>query len=313
MYKNYFTHLVIITTLLFTNLLVAYNSDISSEFLTDNSADANTNLALLDDATLSGSSTDGRGTLDAILYDPSIDDYFITTDWNEYGVGRYENLGRPDADNGFFWRVDWSTPKLINYVTFGGSYSNQPQPNAMWRISYLNNNVWVTLEEGQGGWIDNGIYEWDGTEESPITANALRVQVYSDGNNDLVSILLRGRGGLSNNYNDTNAPTKATLIQYLPVADGLSITEVESQSINKMQIFPNPSSGDVSISFTFFIGIKEIEIYDLSGRLVKFINGDNLNTEDHQIYIRGLSDGIYNLNVIDNSGFRHQKKLVVKQ
>ncbi len=180
-----------------------------------NNPDANVNLALLNDAVLSG--TDGsRGSLEAILYDPVSDDYFVKTAYNEYGVGYLENLGRPDADNGFEWRVDWSSAKLINYITFGGVYPNQPQPNTAWRISYLNNGNWTVIEEGQGGWIDSGIFEWGGSMQLPISADALRVQIYSDGGNDLVSIHLRGRGGTSNNINDSTTATKATLIQYVP-------------------------------------------------------------------------------------------------
>ncbi|MEM6717408.1 MAG: PKD domain-containing protein, partial [Cyanobacteria bacterium P01_C01_bin.147] len=182
----------------------------------DNSPDEETNLALLPEAELSGTVSGGRGSLEEILYDPSKDDYFVTTSWNEYGVAFDQNLGRPGPDEGFEWRVDWPTSKAINYITFGGTYPNQPQPSTLWRISYLSGGSWVTLDEGQGGWIDSGIFEWDNTDGVPITADALRVQVFSDGDNDLVSIHLRGRGGRSFGTNDSGTQTKATLIQYLP-------------------------------------------------------------------------------------------------
>ena len=279
----------------------------------DNTPNKNINLALLDDATLSGSVSDGRGPIDAILYDPSIDDYFIRTVWNEYGVNRDENLGRPDADNAFFWQVDWAAPKVFNYITFGGSYPNQPQPDALWRISYLSNNDWVTLEEGQGGWIDQGIYEWDGITEPAITADAVRVQIYSDGDTDLVSILIRGRGGLSLLIDDRTTATKATLIQYLETSPSLSIPEIESQAINKMRVFPNPSSGEAYVSFEVTTGIKAIEIIDLAGRLVQHIKGGNIDKEGELIYIRALPDGVYILSAIDTSGIRYQEKLIINR
>ena len=183
----------------------------------DNVPDNTINLALIAEATLSGSVSGERGTPETVMYDPAADDYYIRTAYNEYGVNFGVNLGTPDVDNGFFWRVDWSSIKYVNYITFGGTYDNQPQPNSLWRVSYFYNGNWTTLEEGVGGWIDSGIYEWGGGSQTPIVASALRVQVYSDGVNDLVNIHLRARGGRSSNVDDRSTTPKATLIQYLDV------------------------------------------------------------------------------------------------
>ena len=192
----------------------------------DNSPDTNINLGLVADATLSGSQPNGRGNPIDILYDPVLGNYRVVTAYNEYGANYQENLGKPNADNGFKWQVDWLNAKYINYVTFGGVYTNQPQPNTMWRISYRTDGVWTTLQEGEGGWIDSGIFEWGGANQQPFVADALRIQLYSNGTDDLVSIHLRGRGGDSNNEPDDSATNpKATLIQFVPLDDtcGLSI------------------------------------------------------------------------------------------
>tara|TARA_R110002111_G_scaffold296_1_gene2761 strand:- start:15459 stop:20003 length:4545 start_codon:yes stop_codon:yes gene_type:complete len=273
-----------------------------------NEPDESINLALLEDATVTGSTPDGRGRPQAILYDPSIDDYFIRTDWNEYGVAFGQNLGRPEADNGFKWQVDWTVPKAINYVTFGGTYANQPQPNAMWRVSYLNNDEWITIEEGQGGWIDSGIYEWDGRYESTITAAALRVQVYSDGETDLVSIHLRGRGGISNYRNDSGTETKATLIQYLPEAPQVPLRPENMSDL--MKLSPNPTSGYAWLSFEEVTEIESIEIYDLTGRMVKRFNGGEIDKKGKQISVQGLPNGVYTVKASTSKGELYQKKLI---
>lgn len=180
--------------------------------------DANVNLALSADATLSGSVPvgTGRGTPLDLLYDPSVGNYASVTQFNEYGVAVDEDLGTPTVGNGLNWQVDWTTAKQINYITFGGTYPNQPQPNTAWRISYRNNSVWTIIEEGIGGWIDSGIYVWDITDQQPITADAIKVELYSDGVNNLISIHLRGRGGDSGFGDDSATLPKATLIQLLP-------------------------------------------------------------------------------------------------
>ncbi|WP_282031102.1 fibronectin type III domain-containing protein [Winogradskyella eximia] len=199
-------------------------SQCSLEGLPDNSPDDNSNLALLPEAILYGSSTNGRGVPGDILYDPVTDNYKTVTAYNEYGVSFGENLGKPTADEGFKWQVNWPNVKYMNYVTFGGSYSNQDQADSMWIISYRKDGVWTTLAQGQGGWIDDGIFEWGGPTFDPIEADALRVQVYSDGTNDLVSIHLRGRGGVANSNNDSATTTKATLIQYLSPGNSCGVT-----------------------------------------------------------------------------------------
>ncbi|WP_179353850.1 PQQ-dependent sugar dehydrogenase [Winogradskyella vidalii] len=185
----------------------------------DNSPDTSINLGLLSDAILSGSVTNGRGAPLDILYDPALNNYRNVTNYNEYGVAYNYNLGTPTVDEGMKWQVNWNNAKYINYITFGGTYSNQPQVNTMWRISYHHNDTWTILEEGQGGWIDSGIYEWGGSDQQPFVADALRVQLYSDGSNSVIHIHLRGRGGTSNRSegHDQSTTPKATLIQYIPL------------------------------------------------------------------------------------------------
>ena len=193
----------------------------------DNMPDNNLNLALLPDATVRGNVNNGRGTPEEILYDPSINDYYITSDYNEYGLA-YNAVIEPsiDPDDGMKWQVNWTNVKYINYITFGGVYTtnNQEQPFTMWRISYRRDGVWTTHAEGQGGWIDGGIYEWGGASFNPIEADALRVQLYSDGFNELKSTHLRGRGGISTNVNDSATTPKATLIQYLAPGNSCGVT-----------------------------------------------------------------------------------------
>lgn len=260
----------------------------------DNTPDDNLNLALLPDATVRGNVDGGRGIPDEILYDPSINDYYITTDYNEYGLDFNAVIeASNDPNDGMKWQVNWDNVKYINYITFGGVYTtnNQDQPNTMWRISYRRDGIWNIHEEGQGGWIDGGIYEWGGTSFNPIEADALRVQLYSDGFNELKSTHLRARGGISNNVDDSATTPKATLIQYLAPGNSCGVT-VPAGSIlycGGDWIYsdgPDETTGSINTIIadgTFTIdGEKDVEVNNLeiySGATVIVKEGSSLTVK----------------------------------
>ncbi|MDB9721026.1 metallophosphoesterase family protein, partial [Winogradskyella sp.] len=196
----------------------------SNNGLPDNEPDATINLALLNEAVLTENISGGRGSIQEILYDPLLNNYRTVTQFNEFGIGFNQNIGTPTINEGIKLQFNWPNVKYINYITFGGVYTTnnnvQAQPNTLWQISYRVDGNWFVHEQGQGGWIDGGIYEWGGPTENPIEADALRLQLYSDGINDLVSTHLRGRGGSS----DSATTTKATLIQYLSPGNSCGVT-----------------------------------------------------------------------------------------
>ncbi|WP_370091632.1 PQQ-dependent sugar dehydrogenase [Winogradskyella sp.] len=211
------------------------------------------NLALLPSAQLSGSVAqgDGRGTPLDILYDPLAGDYKVITSFAEYGVDYQENLGPVNAENGFYWRSDWSSPKFVNYITFGGTYPNQPQPNTHWRVSYLREGNWITIEEGVGGWINSGIYQWVGTNQPPIFAEAVRVQLYTSGSNDLVSIHLRGRGGdTQQGAEDTHTEPKASMVQFRPFTNGTTIDNIVVGQQTSCDFTDNSYTQELTVTYT---------------------------------------------------------------
>ncbi|MBT8377474.1 MAG: metallophosphoesterase family protein, partial [Bacteroidia bacterium] len=256
------------------NILFEAPSKCSTGGVPDNTVDETISLALLSEATVSGNVTNGRGIPEHILFDPSTNDYAIPSNYNEYGVAFGENLGTPTADEGMKWQVNWPNNKSFNYLTFGGVYSDQPQPNTMWRISYRNAGVWTVLEQGQGGWLDAGIYAWGGPAETPIIADAIRIQLYSDGSNNVSSIHLRGRGGISSTAgDDTDTVPKATVIQYLSLQESCDIPSIPANTqlycYDKWQNGNGMSSTTASENFiisngTVTINVDEnVEVNDL--------------------------------------------------
>lgn len=230
----------------------------------ENNPNPMSNLALLPSAVNSGFTgpgmEQGRGTPYEILYEPLTGEYKTFSQYAEYGVKYQYNQGQVDVDDGFFWRVDWPNPKFVNYVTIGGSYSGQSQEYTMWRVSYLREGNWITIDEGQGGWISGGTFQWGGNQQVPIYAEALRVQLYSDGIHDVNSIHIRGRGASSGagnnapnnpNLNDINSEPKATLVQFVPFDNFTTIENVVAGTQQTTcNVVDNTYSQDVIVTYS---------------------------------------------------------------
>ncbi|SDO19418.1 hypothetical protein SAMN04487897_109169 [Paenibacillus sp. yr247] len=176
------------------------------------------NVLLSSDAIYSGNASNWgtpRGSIQELMYDSVYNKYLMQGDWNEYGVPYGLNIGKITEANALYWQASWSSSKQINYFSAAGSYPNQPQPYTMWKIEYKLGSTWTTLASGQGGWMNSGIFTWGGQGTAPITLDAIRVKIYSDGVHDVVSPDFRGRGGLSNQTNDTATTPKASVAQLL--------------------------------------------------------------------------------------------------
>src|SRR5690554_6815958 len=77
----------------------------------------------------------------------------------------------------------------------------------------------------------------------------------------------------------------------------------------KFNIFPNPATDAVTISNSENIGIKELLIYDITGRQISIYSYKNEN--EVQLNIENLSSGTYFLHIVTDEG-RGFKKLVKK-
>lgn len=195
-----------------------------------NIADSLVNLALSNDVKISSNLPENsRGVLTDILYNPVTKDYETsTTPFNEYGIPFSRSLSSIGLEN-YTYEIEWSELKNVNYISFGGTYPNQPQPNTNWDISYNDGSKWIIIERGTGGWIDSGFFVWK-TEE-PLAMKKIRVKFTGDGQNAVTNIHLRGRGVL-NRYEKQDS-IKATLIQFLPYKN-LSKDEIEVKGTYKV-------------------------------------------------------------------------------
>ncbi|MFC1619471.1 T9SS type A sorting domain-containing protein [Candidatus Neomarinimicrobiota bacterium] len=157
----------------------------------DNAMDPDSNLALIVGATLSGSVPEGtgRGILTDILWDPATSDWASPSSWHEYGLKYDSTAGGVTPANPFYWQVEWSTAKNINYITATGPFGNQPQPTTGWAIQIDSAGSWKNIVKnddgwhadtlkGVAGWVDDGLLELRLAE--PVVTTKLRFIAYAN-------------------------------------------------------------------------------------------------------------------------------------
>jgi len=196
-----------------TSMASTMVSVVSGPAVGANAPDANKNLGLASDASITGNAS-GRDAPAAILYQPSVGNYPTVTLSNSYGLASTQNLGVVTGSSALFWQCDWSASKNVNYLSFGGSRGGG-QSDTAWFIEFQTNGVWSIHDSGIGGWFDGGIYQWGGAGTPVVVVEGLRVRFHSTGVTPLIGAHLRGTGGLSLAIDDSAEPIKGALIQYL--------------------------------------------------------------------------------------------------
>jgi len=295
----------------------------------DNQKDDMLNLGLLDECVVSSSLV--RGELDGIrnqpadiLFDLKKNDYYNISPWGEFGYPFQYDAGFVTEDDPFYWQVEWPVPKKINYFTWGGVYGNQPQPFTPWAVQYWDGSGWVTVMDGVGGSLAEGVPGVDTDAESvwqsdtPIVTTKFRLAVWSDGINPLMSFHIRGRGGSSLfGADERDSSFKALLVQYKDLqATGIEKSDgVKPESFTLSQNYPNPFNPQTTIEFS--LPKREhvtLTIYDIVGRVVGVILDDVKDAGVYKLIFDGsqLSSGVYFYKLQSSSGSIARKMILLK-
>ncbi|MCB0409364.1 MAG: T9SS type A sorting domain-containing protein [Flavobacteriales bacterium] len=161
------------------------------------------------------------------------------------------------------------------YSGFSNSSCTLPQGSGVYATIDLSNNYWGGLSSAQ---LDNSI--WDFNDDFSLKA----LIDYSPFYNDSIDV----------DTADCSCPTLSTNIE--PI-----------QKVLDFSIFPNPTSGLISIQVTGLTKYS-INIFDSFGRLVK--NKHNQNGNQHSIDLSHLSKGIYLIRIKDENGNNQIRKII---
>ena len=99
----------------------------------------------------------------------------------------------------------------------------------------------------------------------------------------------------------TGAPPENSIYQFTPVANAIDV--ISSLSVN---VYPNPSSGRITVNASKLIGNSELVIYSLSGQIIKM---QSVEPAINQISF-DCSDGMYIIKIANDAG-QYIQRLVI--
>ncbi len=115
-----------------------------------------------------------------------------------------------------------------------------------------------------------------------------------------------GATNLTNSAASINNTDMAIFVAKLGTNIGMA---VETNSINTINIFPNPFSYTTTIKTNVFLTDASITVYNINGQVVKKITG--ISGNEITLYRDNLPDGIYLLHLTENNSVIVSEKFVI--
>jgi para-nitrobenzyl esterase len=174
-------------------------------------------------------------------------------------------------------------------------------------LMYLDGSRMIYKQAQAVGVTDN-FYTWVGAPHVPYAGSGAAQLAYMDTTVNFVRDYLIQRLGCTNPaLLPPNTPFgTATLYTYnSPCSLGIE----KFSSTNLLQnVFPNPSNGDVTVVFANDNSTHQVQLFDLSGRM---ISSASTNESTFMIRNNGITPGVYFLKVTNEKGEYSAQKLIM--
>ena len=79
-----------------------------------------------------------------------------------------------------------------------------------------------------------------------------------------------------------------------------------------MSVYPNPTDDVLFVELIGGVGIANIALYDLQGRVIETCPGASLRGGTATINVKSIPAGVYVLRVMDGDGKEYHQKIVRK-
>ena len=188
------------------------------------------------------------------------------------------------------------------FSSVGPTYDGRIKPDVM----AMGQGTYVASGNPGGWWGD--YYNGDGTSFSnPVLAGAVAClrQARPDASVQEICDALRAAG---NNANNPNSYDGYGIPDFVAALGMLDVAEISADDNSIVNVFPNPSKGNVNVTLKEGYDRTNMTVYDNIGRII--IN--TVNTNELEAALNNLSSGIYTVNVVSESGSQTIKVVLTK-
>ena len=218
---------------------------------------------------------------------------------NEYGG--YCTLGIPaDAEHIITVGAVNAAGQRADFSSVGPTYDGRIKPDVM----AMGEDTYVA--SGYPSWWE--YYNGSGTSFSnPVLAGAVACLRQARPNASVQDICdaIRAAGNNANtpnNYDGYGIPDFTLALEYLSVED------VELGDNEIVSVYPNPSRGNVKVSFKEGYDNADMTVYDNTGRVLV----NTMNVNELELVLNKLSSGIYHLKIESDRGIQIVKVVLAK-
>lgn len=130
-------------------------------------------------------------------------------------------------------------------------------------------------------------------------------------NPDTVKIIAAASGGydLADFLNSTGQPGSQLWVDDMMLYSGNLGFSEEDYISNKVSIYPNPASDFINIATTDLPTDLKLFVYDMNGKMVM---AKVMNSNNYQLEISELPNGVYGVVIQDNFSLIHRSKIIKK-
>ena len=103
-----------------------------------------------------------------------------------------------------------------------------------------------------------------------------------------------------------------TMIEFIIEETGPNFINKSNQAGKKIELYPNPASGAVTVKTNLLEGNTNLELYNVRGDIVFSQRFNSQQSENYKFSVQFLPTGTYFINMIDDKGHRFCSKLMIK-
>ncbi len=99
----------------------------------------------------------------------------------------------------------------------------------------------------------------------------------------------------------------------LIITAGGNTSTAKTGPVNNMVLYPNPANIETTLSFELPTTVGTIQVFDVTGRLVRTIEGGKIDERGAPVNVQEMPAGVYFVKTTDTSGTQFQQQMLIKR